>query len=107
MELVELVLLLAAVGGSTFVVGMAAWLWHRIKRLEDAALGHSDAPMAVLTEIEELRDALNAGDREVERMSERLDFLERLLISGEEGESDKRRLASGIEVEGGDGRGAR
>lgn len=99
MGLVEFLVLLAAVGGSSWMVGMLGWLWYRTKRIEDAALGGRDGPKALLTEVEELKDAVSAGDRELERMTERLDFLERLLTSGEEKEPDRPHLGSGTEVD--------
>jgi uncharacterized coiled-coil protein SlyX len=107
MGLLELFVLLSAVSGTAWIVGMVAWLWHRIKRLEDSALGQTEAPNALPSDLRELSDALAASDRELERLNERLDFLERLLSRGKEGETTNQRLASGTEPEGTDRGGRR
>jgi hypothetical protein len=79
MGLVELIVLLAAVGGSTWIVGTVAWLWHRTKRLEDRIeRGGSDRPH-LAKELDDLRMELAAYNEDVHHLLERLDFLERLL----------------------------
>jgi hypothetical protein len=83
MGLVELLGLLAAVGGSTWVVGTGAWLWYRTKRLEERMEGRgSDAPH-LAKELDDLRIELAASNEDVHSLRERLDFLERLLSSGD------------------------
>lgn len=82
MGLVELLVLLAAVSGSTWVAGTVVWLWYRTKRLEDRIEGRaSDAPH-LAKELDGLRVELEASNEDVHYLRERLDFLERLLSSG-------------------------
>jgi hypothetical protein len=83
MGLVELLVLLAAVGGSSWMVGTLGWLWYRTKRLEDriAARG-SDTPQ-LAQELDHLRAELAASNEDVHYLRERLDFLERVLTSGD------------------------
>jgi hypothetical protein len=82
MGLVELLVLLAAVSGTAWIVGTVAWLWYRTKRLEEAILhGGGDRPH-LASELEDIRSQLTASGDEVERLRERLDFLERLLNRG-------------------------
>lgn len=82
MGLVELLVLLAAVGGSTWIVGTVAWLWYRTKRLEERIEGRGrDAPH-LAKEVDDLRTMLTASNEEAIYVRERLDFLERLLSSG-------------------------
>jgi hypothetical protein len=99
MELVELIVLMAAVSGSVWIVGIGGWLWHRIKRLEDAALGQGGPPKELLAELEQLKEVLSAGDHERELLNERLDFLERLLNPGEIREPDERQRPRRLEAE--------
>lgn len=81
MGLVELLLLLAAVGGSTWIVGTVAWLWYRTKRLEERIEGRgSDAPH-LAKKVDDLRTMLAGSNEEVHYVRERLDFLEQLLNS--------------------------
>jgi predicted nucleic acid-binding Zn-ribbon protein len=83
MGLVELLVLLAAVAGSSGIVGSGAWLWYRTKRLEERMEGRgSDAPHLAM-ELDDLRNELAASNEDVRYLRERLDFLERLLSSGE------------------------
>jgi hypothetical protein len=82
MELVELLVLLAAVGGSSWIVGTGAWLWYRTKRLEERIEGRgSDAPH-LAKELDDLKIELAASNEGLHYLRERLDFLERLLSAG-------------------------
>jgi hypothetical protein len=44
MGLVELLVLLAAVSGSAWIVGTVAWLWHRTRLLEESTSANSASP---------------------------------------------------------------
>jgi hypothetical protein len=83
MGLVELFVLLAAVSGSAWIVGTVGWLWYRTRRLEEAIMRGTGTAPQIAEEIEELRGQLAASGEEVALLHERLDFLERLLGSGE------------------------
>ncbi len=79
--LVELLILLAAIGGSGSIVAVLAWLWHRVKRLEETGgLGGKDAER-IIAELERMRDEVSESQDGVKMLRERLDFLERLLES--------------------------
>jgi hypothetical protein len=98
MGLVELLVLLAAVSGSTWIVGTVAWLWYRTKRLEDRVAGRgSDAPH-LAKELNDLRMELASSNEDVHYLRERLDFLERLLSSVDTTET-KRELTEGRQHE--------
>jgi hypothetical protein len=82
MGLVELLVLLAAVGGSSWMVGTVGWLWYRTKRLEDRIeAGGGDTPH-LAKELDDLRAELAVSNEDVHYLRERLDFLERVLTSG-------------------------
>jgi hypothetical protein len=83
MGLVELFVLLAAVSGSTWIVGTVAWLWYRTKRLEEALLNQERASPHLASELEDIRTELSVSNEEVGLIRERLDFMERLLNQGE------------------------
>ena len=77
-----LFILLAAVFGTGSMVGVFAWMLHRIKRLEY----ETESPgqlQQVRDEIEELREQLILNRNDVAELSERIDFTERLLSRGD------------------------
>lgn len=79
----QLLVLLAAIGGTALLLGAAVWLWYRLSRLEeDRAVPPGDRRQ-LLAEIESLQDELAGTRRETRDLSERVDFLERLLEAGE------------------------
>lgn len=84
MGLVELFVLLAAVSGTAWIVGTVGWLWYRTKCLEDAIMRQNSGVPQLASELESLRGELKGSDDEIERLRGRLDFLERLLNSGEQ-----------------------
>jgi hypothetical protein len=94
MGLVELFVLLAAVSGSVWIAGMAVWLWQRVKRLEEVHLGRVETPKGLAPRFEDIRGAVDASGREIERLNERVEFLERLLEAGA-GPSGDRQIGSG------------
>jgi hypothetical protein len=84
--LVELIVLIAAVGGSSWLVGMLAWLWHRVSRLEDGR----ERVARLEGAVEELEERLEELRRSGVELRSRLDFQERLLEEG--GDAGSRRL---------------
>jgi hypothetical protein len=92
MGLVELLVLLAAVSGSTWIVGTVAWLWYRTKRLEEAILNRERASPHLAAELEDIRTDLSVSKEQVGLLRERLDFMERLLNQGESVMESTRRL---------------
>lgn len=104
MGLVELAVLLAAVSGSAWIAGTVVWLWYRTKRLEDRIEGRAgDAPQLV-KELDKLRSDLAASNEDVHYLRERLDFLERLLSSGDTGTAPELTDASRSEAAEGEKR---
>jgi hypothetical protein len=89
MGLVELLVLLAAVGGSTWIVGTVAWLWYRTKLLEDRILRQAGSAPQLASELHDLKTQLQASNEDVDHLRERLDFLERLLNEGDRGATRK------------------
>jgi hypothetical protein len=83
MGLVELLVLLAAVSGTAWIVGTVAWLWHRTKRLEDGILRQEGSGPHLTSDLHDLRTQLQASNQEVDGLRERLDFLEKLLTEGD------------------------
>lgn len=76
--------LLAAVSGSAMMVGILGYFFYKIKKLE---AGGEDLSR-VLENIEDLRERLEATDNDVDSLTERLEFNERLL-AGRSGVEEK------------------
>jgi hypothetical protein len=93
--LVELFVLLAAVGGSTWIGGTVVWLWYRTKRLEESILNQKKASPHLASELESIRTELSVSNEQVGLLRERLDFLERLLNQGDRGSESTRSLKPG------------
>lgn len=97
--LVEILVLLAAIAGTAGLLGAFGWLWYRVRALEETLGGRGRSVLAFggqrggehgqEPEIPEVR-------RELARLAERVDFLERLLERDRAG-----RPESGILPEGG------
>lgn len=71
-----ILIILAAVAGSTGMVGFAGWIMHRLSRLESMAPGELQR---LLSENEALRDQVEALRSDMKKLDERVDFTERLL----------------------------
>jgi len=86
MSLVILFILFAAVIGSAAMVGVIGYLMNRIRQLELQASGELQPRRVIGSEglRDELRDELMAMQDEIERLTERVDFTERLLSAPEE-----------------------
>jgi hypothetical protein len=78
-----LFIIFAAVIGSTAMMGTIAYLLHRIRRIEGGALGGTGSPM-LLDQVNELREDVFAVQEGLSSMAERLDFTEKLLMSGDD-----------------------
>jgi hypothetical protein len=77
-----LLILFAAVGGSGAVVGMFAWLWHRVRVLEAAVAGGGGAAAGQLRAGWALPDEELANwQNELGMLHERVEFLERTLVT--------------------------
>ena len=79
-SLTALILIIVAVAGSTAMVGIIAYLLHRIGRVEAGPNGDA----RLLEQIDAQRLELAELQDEVASLTERLDFTERLLAKGED-----------------------
>lgn len=77
-DLVQLLVLLAAVTGSSVMVGIGMSMLQRIRRLET---GMRDMDR-LAEELDALRDQVAGAREDVAEIGERMDFTERLLSSG-------------------------
>ena len=82
-----LIVLIAAVLGSGTMVAVLAWLAFRVRRLE-AGEGVADRAR-LLDEIEDLREEVEAARRQTRALEEQVDFMERLLASGDGSTDDE------------------
>lgn len=76
-----LLIMFAAVVGSSAMGGFFTWMYIRTRRL-DAGGRSSDELAQVLEQLEELREGLDLTRQDVAELGERLDFTERLLTRG-------------------------
>lgn len=84
----ELMILLAAVGGSGTMVGFLGWLLYRVKRLEGrAGAGNTDVER-LIEQVDVLHEQLVSVRAELGELSERVDFAERLLTRGQAGNAN-------------------
>lgn len=87
----QLLILLAAIGGTALIIGAGVWLWSRTERLEGRGPGDPDGRRPLEDELEDVREELAATRDETRRLSERVDFLERLLEGRDDaGDGDRR-----------------
>lgn len=74
-DLVQLMVLLAAVVGSGAMTGIGVWFYHRMRRLE-----RENSDYALLADrLDELRTQLQDTRDEMGSLHERVDFSERVL----------------------------
>jgi hypothetical protein len=81
MSLAALFILLAALIGTTAMVGVFAFLFHRVRRIED---GREAGPYRLAEQVQRLEEELLSVQTEMSALSERLDFTEKLLMSGDD-----------------------
>lgn len=94
----QLLILLAAVGGTALIIGAGVWLWTRTERLEGRGPGDATGRRQLEGELEDVREELAATRNETRRLVERVDFLERLLEGRDDaGDGDRRPGGGGAE----------
>ena len=76
MSVLFLMVLLAAVIGSSSLVAAFAWIIQRVSRLESASSPELDR---LLSENAELRDQIESMRSDLQGLDERVDFTEKLL----------------------------
>ncbi len=82
-SLVALLIIFAAVIGSTAMMGILFYFLNRIRQLEGRATG--DLPTGGLSEqLSRIQEDLFLAQEELSRLTERMDFTEKLLMSGDE-----------------------
>lgn len=84
LPLPHLLVLFAALAGTTFVLGGAGWLWYRVAQIEKRIEGGSAAGPEPALDVEELREELAETREETRRLAGRMDFVEKL-IEGDDG----------------------
>ena len=82
-SLVALFIIFAAVIGSTAMMGIMAYFLNRIRKLEGNGFG--DLPMGSSSDqLSRIQEDLFLAQEELSRLTERMDFTEKLLMSGDE-----------------------
>jgi hypothetical protein len=79
----EVLILLAAVGGSGAMVGFLGWLLYRVKRLEGRGTADNADVERIMEQVDGLREQLSNVREEIGELHERVDFTERLLTRGQ------------------------
>ncbi len=78
-----LFLVLVAVIGSTSMMGVLAYFFHRIRLIEAKSSGGSGSQQ-LIDQLFVMEEELRAVQGEMASLTERLDFTERLLMSGDD-----------------------
>jgi hypothetical protein len=82
-SLVALLIIFATVIGSTAMMGILFYFLNRIRQLEGMVTG--DLPTGALSEqLNRIQEDLFLAQEEMSRLTERMDFTEKLLMSGDE-----------------------
>jgi len=82
-SLVALFVIFAAVIGSTAMMGIIFYFLNRIRQLEGKVSG--DLPTSSLSDqLSRVQEDLFLAQDEIARLTERMDFTEKLLMSGDE-----------------------
>jgi len=82
-SLTALFIVFAAVTGSAAMMGILAYLLHRIRQIETRTTGEIGSNQ-LADQVIGLQEELLAVQEELSSMSERLDFTERLLTGGDD-----------------------
>ena len=82
-SLTALLIVFAAVIGSAAMMGIIAYFLHRIRQIEAKTTGEAGSRQLV-DQVEAMREELLAVQGEVLALTERLDFTEKLLMSGDD-----------------------
>ena len=80
----ELLILLAAVGGSGSMVGFLGWMLYRVNRLESRGVVDTEDLDRLMDHLDVLRNQLGSVREEMGELSGRVEFTERLLTSGKD-----------------------
>ena len=89
MSILALFIIFAAVIGSASMVGVFAYLLSRIRQLESGTSGDRGSGMLV-EQVARLREELLTVQEEMSSFTERLDFTEKLLMSGNDEDDAER-----------------
>ncbi len=96
-SLTALLIVFAAVVGSAAMMGILSYLLHRIRQIEAKATGEGGLHQ-LADRVEAMQEELSTVQTEMSTLSERLDFTERLLTSGDDpGASDGSVASEGSE----------
>lgn len=82
-SLTALFIVFAAVIGSTAMMGILAYFLYRIRQIEARTPGEEGAHQ-LAGQVNEMREELLTVQEEMSALSERLDFTEKLLMSGDD-----------------------
>ncbi len=82
-SLTALLIIFAAVIGSTALISILAYLLHRIRQIEARTAGQAGSHQ-LADQVHVMREELLTFQEEMSALSERLDFTERLLMRGDE-----------------------
>ena len=82
-SLTALFIVFAAVIGSTAMMGILAYFLHRIRQIEARTSGE-EGTHQLAGQVNEMREELLTVQEEMFALSERLDFTEKLLMSGDD-----------------------
>jgi outer membrane murein-binding lipoprotein Lpp len=78
----EVLIIFAAVIGSSSMVAILAWGHSRLKSLAEQNVSVRMQSDRLADEIEQVREELRAADRKLDRLTERAEFTDRLLSEG-------------------------
>ena len=81
-SLTALFIVFAAVIGSAAMIGIISYLLHRIRQIEAKATGEAGSQQ-VVDRVDAMHEELLTVQDEMSGLSERLDFTEKLLMSGD------------------------
>lgn len=82
-SLTALLIVFAAVIGSAAMMGIIVYFLHRIRQIEAKAIGEAGSHH-LLDRVDAMQEELLAVQKEMSALSERLDFTEKLLTSGDD-----------------------
>jgi len=84
----EILILLAAVAGTSAMVGIGSWIFQRIRRLEESVPASRQQVDRLSGEIDQLREELAEARGRLGLLAERADFTERLIGEGRKTEKE-------------------
>lgn len=84
-SLTALLIIFAAVIGSTAMMGVLGYFLHRIRQIEAGSAG--EAGSNLVDRMDGMQDELLKVQEEMSALSERLDFTEKLLMRGDDTEA--------------------